>query len=126
MQHVCFHLPLRAMWRGIWVVGIALLAFSSSACIIARHPAGIAPSTSPLPSSYTVLGPVEASSCKWTVLILPVSGKSTPDQIIEQLIHGKGATALIGVTLEQEITISLFHVSDCSIVKGLAVKGVAS
>ena len=92
----------------------------------ARHPAGIAPSTSPLPSSYTVLGPVEASSCKWVVLFLPVSGKSTTDEIIGQLVQSKGGTALIGVTVEHQVTQYPFVGSDCSIVKGLAVKGARS
>jgi len=113
------------MLPGVLVFGIVILAFASSACI-ARHPAGIAPSTSPLPLSFTVLGPVEASSCKWVVLFLPISGKSTLDKIIEQLIQEKGGTALIGVTVEHKITLYPFVVSDCSIVKGLAVKGVAS
>jgi len=106
-------------------LGIALLAFAASGCI-SRHPVGIAPSSSPLPSSYTVLGPVEASSCKWAVLFIPVSGKSTTDEIIEQLVQGKGATALIGVTVEHKVSQYPFVGSDCSIVKGLAVKGVRS
>lgn len=126
MYTLCLHRPCRAMLRGISVVGIMLLAFATSACIIARHPAGIASSTSPIPSSYTVLGPVEASSCKWIVLILPVSGKSTTDKIIEQLIQEKGATALIGVTVEQKTALYPLIGSDCTIVKGMAVKGVAS
>jgi hypothetical protein len=126
MCHSCFRLTFRSLLRGISVVGILLVAFASSACIVSRHPAGIAPSTSPLSSSYTVLGPVEASSCKWVVLILPVSGKSSTDKIIEQLIQEKGATALIGVTVEQKTTLYPFMGSDCSIVKGMAVKGVAS
>jgi hypothetical protein len=113
------------MWQGVSVCGIVLLAFASSGCI-ARHPAGIAPSTSPLPSSYTVLGPVEASSCKWAVLFIPVSGKSTVDEIIKQLIQEKGATVLIGVTVEHKTALYPFVGSDCSIVKGLAVKGEAS
>ena len=127
MCHSRFRLSFRSLLRGISVVGIALVTFASSACIIARHPAGIAPSTSPLlSSSYTVLGHVEASSCKWVVLMLPVSGKSSTDKIIEQLIQEKGATALIGVTVEQETTLYPFMGSDCSIVKGTAVKVVAS
>lgn len=125
MCNAFFHQPFRAMLRGAAVFGIVLLAFASSACI-ARHPVGIAPSTSPLPSSYTVLGPVEASSCKWVVLFLPISGKDTPGEMIEQLVQGKGGTALIGVTVEHKITQYPFVGSDCSIVKGLVVKGVAS
>ena len=125
MFNSLFHRPFRTMVPGAWVLGIVLLAFASSGCM-ARHPAGIAPSTSPLPSSYTVLGPVEASSCKWVVLFLPVSGKSTTDEIIGQLVQSKGGTALIGVTVEHQVTQYPFVGSDCSVVKGLAVKGVRS
>ena len=125
MYHAYFHRPFQTMLPRVLACSIVLLAFASSACI-ARHPAGIAPSTSPLPSSYTVLGPVEASSCKWVVLFIPVSGKSTVDEIIEQLIQAKGATALIGVTVEYKVALYPFVGSDCSIVKGLAVKGVTS
>jgi len=121
-----FHRPFRTMLPGVLVFGIALLAFASSACI-SRHPAGIAPSTTPLPSLLiTVLGSVEASSCKWSVLFIPVSGKITPGEIIEQLILENGGAALIGVTVEHRITLYPFVVSDCSVVKGLAVKGEAS
>ena len=120
------HWSFRTIFPGVFMFGIVLLAFVSSACI-SRHPAGIAPSTSPIPSSsFTVLGPVETSSCKWSVLFIPISGKSTPSEIIEQLILEKGGAALIGVTVEHKITVYPFVVSDCSVVKGLAVKGEAS
>ncbi|MEQ1844538.1 MAG: hypothetical protein ABL983_03040 [Nitrospira sp.] len=117
--------PLRSMLPTVLAVSIVLLAFASSACI-ARHPAGIAPSTSPLPPSFTVLGPVAASSCKWVVLLFPISGKSSIDKMIEQLIAEQGATALIGVTVEHKIAQYPFVGSDCSIVKGVAVRGVSS
>ena len=125
MWNGLFTRPLRAVLKRPTVLGIMLLAFVTSACI-ARHPAGIAPSTSPLPPSYTVLGPAEASSCKWVVLFLPVSGKDTPGKIIEQLVQEKGGTALIGVTIEHKLTLYPLVNSDCSIVKGLVVKEVAS
>ena len=125
MCNAFFHRPLRTLLPEVLAIGIALMAFASSGCV-ARHPAGIAPSTSPLPSSFTVLGPVEASSCKWAVLFIPVSGKSTTDELIEQLVQEKGGSALIGVTVEHKVTQYPFVGSDCSIVKGLAVKGLTS
>ena len=124
MRNRLFARPLRTMLNGPTVFGIIFLALITSACT-ARHPAGIAPSTSPLPPSYTVLGPAEASSCKWVVLFLPVSGKDTPGRIIEQLVQEKGGTALIGVTVEHKLTQYPLVASDCSIVKGLVVKEVA-
>lgn len=125
MFNSLFPRPFRTVLVGVWVFGLVLLVFSTSGCI-SRHPAGIAPSTLPLPSAHTILGPVEASSCKWAVLLIPVSGKSTTDEIIEQLVQGKGATALIAVTVEHKVSQYLFVGSDCTIVKGLAVKEVRS
>lgn len=120
-----FAQPLRTTLKGLTIFTIVLLAFATSACI-SRHPAGIAPSTSPLPASYTVLGPTEATSCRWAVLFLPVSTKDTSDKIIEQLVHKEGGTALIGATIEHKLTQYPLVSSDCIVVKGLAVKKVTS
>lgn len=92
-------------------------------CIISRHPAGIAGSTAPL-SEYIELGPVEESSCGYWVLFLPLGGKDPTDEIIARVTKARGASALIGVTVEvrnSTFALPLFG-SECTIVKGTAVR----
>jgi hypothetical protein len=93
------------------------------ACV-ARHPAGIAPSTAPVSPTYTVLGPTEESDCAAWLLILPLGGKASTHTIIERLVKDKGADALIGVTVEERVTSFLLFGNDCTVVKGTAVKNV--
>lgn len=105
---------------------LVLCGLVLTSCIVSRHPAGIAPATAPLSSTYTALGPVEDSSCAYRVLFIPVSGKDPTDEIIARLLKEKGGDALAGVTVEHRgSTFALPLVgSDCTIVKGLAVKNV--
>lgn len=91
---------------------------------VARHPSGIAPSTAPVSSTYTVLGVVEESDCATWVLILPIGGKADTHHIIERLVKDKGADALIGVTVEERLTSFILFGNDCTVVKGTAVKNV--
>jgi hypothetical protein len=95
-----------------------------SACIVSRHPAGIASSTGPLPQAYTTLGAVEKSSCSYRIMFIPITGKDDTDQIISEIINEKGANALIGVTVEHEQSFFALPVtgSNCTVVKGIAVK----
>lgn len=105
---------------------LALCGLVLASCIVSRHPAGIASSSAPVSSTYTVLGPVEESSCGYRVLIFPIGGKDATHEIIAKITKEKGADALIGVTVEQRgslFVLPLFG-SDCTIVKGLAVKNV--
>ncbi|MGH7164875.1 MAG: hypothetical protein ACREIS_05040 [Nitrospiraceae bacterium] len=103
---------------------LAFCTLTLASCIIARHPAGIASSTHPLPTSYTALGAVEESSCGYRVLFLPVGGKDPTDQVIDRAIKQKGGDALVGVTVEQRSSTLFLPVvaSDCTVVNGLAVK----
>lgn len=105
---------------------LVLGGLALTACIVSRHPAGIAPATAPLSATYTVLGPVEDSSCAYRVLFIPVSGKEPTEEIIARLLKERGGDALAGVTVEHRgATFALPLVgSDCTIVKGLAVKNV--
>lgn len=91
-----------------------------------RHPAGIASSTHPLPTSYTALGAVEESSCGYRVLFVPVGGKDPTDRVIDRAIKQKGGDALVGVTVEQRSSTFFLPLvgSDCTIVNGIAVKKV--
>ena len=71
---------------------IAVLACSllASSCSISRHPAGIAGSTIPVTSGYTVIGAVAASSCSYWVFYVPVSGMDSSDAMIDALVKQKG------------------------------------
>ena len=111
--------------RELLVLLLAMLCLLSlDACRVSRHPAGIAASNGPLPQSYTTLDTGEKSSCSYRFMFIPITGKDNTDQIISELINEKGADALIGVTVEQELSLFALPVvgSDCTIVKGLAVK----
>jgi hypothetical protein len=111
--HQCFGL-LAAM----------LCLLSVEACMVSRHPAGIAASTGPLPQGYTSLDAAEKSSCSYQFMFIPITGKDDTDQLFSQIINEKGADALVGVTVEQERSLFALPVvgSDCTVVKGLAVK----
>ncbi|MFM8551042.1 MAG: hypothetical protein ACKOCD_01815 [Nitrospiraceae bacterium] len=110
-------------WRRI---GSLLLCSVALCSCVARHPAGIAPSSAPVSQTYTVLGPVEDTDCASWVFIIPLGGKDPIDEIIDRLVKEKGADALIGVTAEERLwafPLPLFG-RDCTIVKGIAVKNI--
>lgn len=108
----------------------AVLLYSCLACFgllaacVARHPAGIAPSSAPVSSTYTVLGPVEESDCGAWFLIIPLGGKAPSHEIIERLVKEKGGDALIGVTVEERVRSFILFGNHCTVVKGTAVKNV--
>ncbi|MGH7167567.1 MAG: hypothetical protein ACREII_03450 [Nitrospiraceae bacterium] len=105
---------------------LGMCAFFFASCIVSRHPAGIASSTAPVSSSYTVLGSVEETSCSYQILFIPFGGKDPTDEMIQKAVRENGADALAGVTVEHRgSTFALpFFASDCTIVKGQAVKNV--
>ena len=105
-------------------LGMCALLFAS--CIVSRHPAGIASSTAPVSSTYTVLGSVEETSCSYRILFIPFGGKDPTEEMIAKAVRENGADALAGVTVEHRgSTFALPLVaSDCTVVKGLAVKNV--
>jgi hypothetical protein len=94
------------------------------ACVVSRHPAGIAASNGPLPQSYTSQDLASKSSCSYRFMSIPITGKDDTDQLISDLINETGADALIGVTVEHERSLFALPVvaSDCTIVKGLTVR----
>ena len=106
-------------------VAVLLCTLLASSCTISRHPAGIADSTIPVTSSYTMIGSVAASSCSYWVFYIPVSGMDSTDAMIDALVKQKGAHGLVGVTVEHEFStfaLPLFG-SECTIVKGQAIRG---
>lgn len=107
-----------------YTTGAALLTFLLAACVVSRHPAGIASSTSPVAPTYTVLAAVEDSSCNYWLFALPLTPKDSTDELIAKLVKGQGADALVGVTVEYETASFAYPMigSDCTVVKGLAVK----
>jgi hypothetical protein len=113
-----------ARWARVWLIAIALPALLSS-CVVGRHPAGIASETSPLTTDYTVIGPVEGSSCRSWLLGLPLGGMRNTQEIIDELVKEKGADALVGVTVEYTGEVFALPVvgASCLNVKGQAVRG---
>jgi hypothetical protein len=102
------------------LVGAAL-----TSCSISRHPAAITSSTIPVTSSYTVMGPVSASSCSYWVFYVPVSGMDSTETMIDGLVKEKGAHGLVGVTVEHEYSVFALPLvgSECTNVKGQAIRG---
>lgn len=105
---------------------LGLFISLSVSCIVSRHPAGIASSSAPVSATYTVLGLVEETSCHYRVLFIPIGGKDPTDEMIQRAVRQKGADALAGVTVEHSASIFALPLfaSDCTIVKGQAVKNV--
>ena len=103
---------------------VVLLLLLLSSCSIARHPAGIAPSTAPIFGNYTVLGPAAESSCSYSILLLPIGSKDQVEEIIDRLVKEKGGDAMIGVTVEYKsswFALPLFG-NACTIVNGSVVR----
>jgi len=104
------------------IVGTMLLVPLLTSCI-ARRPAGIAPSTAPVTLNYANLGEVEDTTCNYSILyIIPWLSKDPTNQLIDSMVKQKGADALIGVVVEHRYTLYPFFASDCTVVKGHAVK----
>lgn len=105
---------------------LVLLAPLLNSCIVGSHPAGIASSTAPVSSNYTVLGPAEESSCTYRVLIFPLGGKDATEQLIEKAVKSQGGDALAGVTVELRSSTLFLPLAgkECTIVKGLVVKNI--
>ena len=100
-----------------------ILAFPLLMSCVARRPAGIASSTAPIASTYTVLGEVEDTTCNYVLLyFIPWLSKDPTNQLIDNMTKGKGADALIGVVVEHRLSSYPFFSSDCTVVKGQAVK----
>lgn len=110
------------MVRPILSLCCIIFVLLSLASCVARRPAGIAPSTSPVTSTYTVLGPVEDTTCNYRYFIIPVFTKDPTYELIDQMLKEKGADALVGVVVEDRMAEYGVYASNCTVVKGLAVK----
>lgn len=111
-------------WGRVWLVAIALPALLCG-CVVGRHPAGIASESAPLTTDYTVIGPVEGSSCRSWLLGLPLGGMRSTQEIIDELVKEQGADALVGMTVEYTGEVFALPVvgASCLNVKGQAVRG---
>ena len=118
---------VRVMVRRIPVSPLLLMVVPLLAsCIVGSHPSGIASSSSPVGANYTILGPAEESSCSYRILILPLGGKDSTEQLIAKAVKEKGGDALAGVTVElRSSTLALpLAGQECTIVRGLVVKNI--
>lgn len=118
---------IRRMTQGpVFSALLLLLIPLFSSCIVGSHPAGIASSSAPVSSNYTVLGPAEESSCSYLVFVLPLGNSDPVEQLIEKAVKTQGGDALVGVTVElRSSTLPLpLARKDCTIVKGLVVKNI--
>jgi hypothetical protein len=97
-----------------------------AACMVVRHPAGIASATAPLSPTYTTLGPVEESSCQYWIVFIPFGRRERTDQVLTTALKQRGADALVSATVELRSSVFMLPLfgSECTIVKGLAVKNV--
>lgn len=98
------------------------------ACILApgcfRSPGGVAASNIPLEQDgYRVLGPVNASDCKYNLLgFIPISGgNQTQDAIDEALGDRPGADAMVNITVEGVNKFFILWSQKRTDVRGLAV-----
>lgn len=120
----------RAAWRSaisaIVVLPAVVLSCLLSACVVGRHPSGIASETAPLASDYTIIGPVEESSCRSWLFGIPLGAMDSTAEIIDQLVKEKGADALVGVTVEYTSAVFALPLAGntCTSVKGHAARGV--
>ena len=105
-------------------LGVALTTLLS-ACIVTRHPAAIAGSSSPMTMDFAEIGAVERDSCASWILGIPLGSRDDTHVMIQELIKEKAADALVGVTVEDSshtFALPLFG-SRCTTVKGRAVRG---
>ena len=100
---------------------LVLVLFSLASCTM-RRPAGIAASTGPVTSTYTVLGLVEDTTCNYRYLIIPVFTRDPTYELIDKMLKEKGADALVGVVVEDRSAEYGVYASSCTVVQGLAVK----
>jgi hypothetical protein len=108
----------------IQILSLVLALPLLGSCIVSRHPAGIASSTSPIPTTYTVLGSAQDSSCQYWVLLLPIVGKDSTDEMIARLVKEQGGDSLIGVTVEYRSSVFALPLfgSNCTLITGQVVR----
>lgn len=106
----------------VLLLGVALVLPMLVSCI-ARRPAGIASSTAPVTPTYTSLGDIEDETCNYSILyIIPWFSKDPTNLLIDRMVKGKGADALVGVVVEDRHATYPFFSKNCTVVKGTAVK----
>lgn len=102
---------------------LILSSFFLVSCMIS--PLQLAPSTTPITSStsYTNLGPVEGSSCRFSLFIPPISfGSGGLQDALTNALEQQGSDALINVAVDQTSTFLLLGLNSCTIVHGVAIK----
>jgi hypothetical protein len=102
---------------------VILSSFFLVSCTVS--PLQLVPSTTPITSntSYTNLGPVEGSSCRFSLLFLPISfGNGGLQEAVTNALEQQGADALINVAVDQTTTFLLLGLNSCTTVHGVAIK----
>lgn len=100
----------------IGLFGLFLLTLT--ACV-SRHPAAIAPSSIPLPTHYVELGKVSRESCGG---FLGLGVKDHPVSLMAKAVKELGGDALIGLTIEHEVTMYGIFYRTCSVLNATVVK----
>ncbi len=104
----------------------AALTLGLAACV--HYPGGIAPSNIPLAAgSYTRLGPVSGTDCRWTLLgLIPfTSGNSSKGALDEALHVRDGTDALVGITSDAFSEYFIIVGRTCTQVRATAVRVTA-
>src|SRR5918992_793070 len=103
-------------------VSVMFLCLFLGGCF--HHPGGIAPSTKPLNSNYTVLGKVSGEDCVYHLLgIIPLSdGNELKDAIAAAMNRKPTADALIEVTADAYFQWWILFTRGCTQVHGTAVQ----
>jgi hypothetical protein len=88
-------------------------------------PGGIAPSNTPIGNrSYNIVDTdVEAQDCVWRLFgILPVSGRNSTQDAVEEALQGSKSDALIDVTVEGVNKYYIVISSGCTVVHGKGIR----
>lgn len=100
-------------------LGLGILFLSMTVACVMRHPAAIAPSSIPLTTHYVELGKVSRESCGG---FLGLGIKDTPVSLMAKAVKELGGDALIGLTIEHEVTMYGVFYRTCSVLNATVVK----
>ena len=103
---------------------LILSSFLMVSCMVT--PLQLVPSTTPITSntSYTNLGPVEGSSCRFSLFFPPISfGSGGLYEAVNNALQSQGGgDALINVAVDQNSTFLIVGLNSCTTIHGTAIK----
>lgn len=100
-----------------------LISAALAACSVA--PVQLIPATTPVTTNtaYTVLGPAEGSSCRYTFFVPPLAvGSGSLQAAFEDALKSNGADALLHATIDYYFSFYLLGSSSCTRIHGTGIK----